>query len=182
MDSTFLPEDLGDDEIILNQWAAADLDVKRGDSVQLKYYVLGLNRQLVEDSVSLTVHSVVLLAGKYLDPDLMPDFPGLSQEENCRDWHPGFPVNLDRIRPKDEDYWDQWKGTPKAFVTLAAGQKMWANRYGNLTAVRYPANEITKEQVETKILAAVEPASVGLYFEPVISDGVTEPFGSIPGV
>jgi hypothetical protein len=78
-----------------------------------------------------------------LDRELMPDFPGLADVDNCRDWEPGIPVELDKIRQRDEDYWQQYRGTPKAFVTLGAGQAMWANRYGNLTAVRYAATQLS---------------------------------------
>jgi hypothetical protein len=56
--------------------------------------------------------------------------------QNCRDWDAGVPIETDRVREKDEKYWDEFRGSPKAFVTLAAGQRMWANRFGNLTAVR----------------------------------------------
>ena len=45
----------------------------------------------------------------------MPAFPGLADVDNCRDWKPGIPVDLDKIRPKDEQYWNEHRGTPKAF-------------------------------------------------------------------
>src|SRR5439155_9131969 len=68
--------------------------------------------------------------------------------------------------------WKQWRGTPKAFVTLAAGKKMWANRFGELTAVRYPAPPNVsiaqfKEQIEAGLLKQINPGEMGLRFEPV---------------
>ena len=33
-------------------------------------------------------------------------------------WDPPFPVDLARIRPRDEAYWDAYRGAPKAFVSL----------------------------------------------------------------
>ena len=62
------------------------------------------------------------MQGPAIDPDLMPDFPGLADADNCRDWDKGIPIDLDKIRKVDEDYWDKFKGTPKAFITLRAGQ------------------------------------------------------------
>jgi len=45
-------------------------------------------------------------------------------------------VDRDRIRQKDEDYWDTYRATPKAFLSLADARKLWANRFGDTTAVR----------------------------------------------
>ena len=53
-----------------------------------------------------------------------------------RTWDPPFPLDLRRIRPADEAYWDRYRATPKAFVTLAGGQALWQSRFGRLTSVR----------------------------------------------
>ena len=74
-----------------------------------------------------------------LDTSWMPDFPGLADKKNCRDWQPGFAIDTTKIRDKDEAYWEKYRGTPKAFVNLKVGQEMWGNRWGNVTAIRYPA-------------------------------------------
>src|SRR5947207_14975912 len=75
----------------------------------------------------------------WTDRTLMPDFPGIEKADSARDWDAGFPL-VHKIRPRDEEYWKKYRGTPKAFVTLAAGQKLWGNRFGNLTAVRFLVN------------------------------------------
>src|SRR5213075_922101 len=106
----------------------------------LRYYVVGPMRRLVEQTATFTIKQIVPIKGIYGDRTLMPDFPGMTTAENCRDWDTGFPIKTDRIRDKDEGYWHRYRGTPKAFVTLRAGQQMWSNRFGNLTAVRYPAS------------------------------------------
>ena len=51
-------------------------------------------------------------------------------------WDPPFPVDLQRIRPKDEDYWDQYRGAPKAIVTLGDAQRLWGSRYGKVSSLR----------------------------------------------
>jgi ABC-type lipoprotein release transport system permease subunit len=40
------------------------------------------------------------------------------------------------VRNVDEAYWDDYRGTPKAFIALAAGRELWRNRWGELTAIR----------------------------------------------
>ncbi len=165
-----IPSGMNDDEIVINAWLARDLDARVGDQIQMIYYVLGPRRDLKELSSEFRVAAVVPLRGIYADKDLLPDFPGLSGEENCRDWNPGMPIDLDKIRDKDEDYWDDFRGTPKAFVTLRAAQKMWANRFGNLTAVRYSG--LKKDVVESNFKEALDPASLGFVFREVKKEGL----------
>ncbi len=159
--------DMQDDEIIINQWLADDINAKVGDMLELKYYVQAPMRKLEEKSASFKVANILPMQGSAIDRDLMPDFPGLSDVDNCRDWDPGIDIDLDKIRDKDEKYWDDYKGTPKAFITLSAGQKLWSNRYGNMTAIRYPIGDNSESDIAQKILGKVAPSSVGLFFMPV---------------
>ena len=167
-----IPEDMQDNEILINQWLAEDLNAKEGDEIELTYFVLGPMRALREAKTSFRVKAILSMDNPAMDPNLMPDFPGLADAENCRDWDPGIAIDLDKIRQRDEDYWQEYRGTPKAFVTLRAGQKMWANRYGNLTAVRYPLSGGSSEDIAGRLLKKVNPASVGLFFQSVRARGI----------
>jgi ABC-type antimicrobial peptide transport system permease subunit len=159
-----VPGDLHDDEIVVNQWLADDLQAKPGDSLSLKYFMVRTAGKLEERTNSFRIHSIIPLAGAAADRDLMPDFPGLAKAESSHDWDTGFPIDLKKIREKDEQYWKQYRGTPKAFVTLAAGQKMWANRFGELTAIRFPADA---GWIVGSALKNLDPATLGLQFQPV---------------
>ncbi len=170
-DKPFVPADMRDNEILVNQWLADDLQVKPGDSVALSYYIVDSGSRLVQRTNTFRVRQIVPLEGTYADRTLMPEFPGLAKAESTHDWDAGFPL-VYPIRPKDEAYWRAYRGTPKAFVTLAAGQAMWANRFGALTAIRYevPTNSFAstyREAVYRNLLANLSPADVGLHFEPV---------------
>jgi ABC-type lipoprotein release transport system permease subunit len=162
-----LPSDMTDDEIVINQWLAEDLDAGVGDSLTLAYFLPGDGQSLTEARRSFKIRRIVPMAGAAIDAGLMPDFPGLSDAESCSEWDPGLPIDLDRIRGKDEAYWDNYRGTPKAFVTLAAGQAMWANRYGNLTAVRFPTGPANRDKLSDALCRRVNPASMGLFAIPV---------------
>jgi ABC-type antimicrobial peptide transport system permease subunit len=131
------PADLRDDEIVLNQWLAKDLHAKPGDAVTLVYYDPESGARLTERTNTFRVHSIVPMEMPWADRTLMPQFPGIEKAETTAEWDTAFPL-VHTIRPQDDDYWTEYRGTPKAFVTLAAGQKMWANRFGNLTAIRFP--------------------------------------------
>ncbi|MDP6380975.1 MAG: ABC transporter permease, partial [Phycisphaerae bacterium] len=163
-----VPPDMADDEILLSAWLAEDLEAKPGDAVYLNYFVAGTMRQLHQKSSEFTVRGILAAEGPWSDPTLMPEFPGLSDAENCRDWKAGIPIDFKKIREKDEDYWDKYRGTPKAFVTLKAGRRMWSNRFGDLTALRWPAaGEQGAEKLADGIRRRLAPESLGLYFRPV---------------
>jgi len=164
-----VPADMSDDEILINQWLADDLEAKVGDSIELSYFVTGSTRNLQEQKFTFRVRGVLPMQ---LDPELMPEFPGLSKVDNCRDWDRGIPIDLSKIRKRDEDYWERYRGTPKAFITLAAGQKLWANRFGSLTAVRYPLVDNSAQAIAGKLTGSIDPASAGLFFQPVRQRGL----------
>ncbi|MBP8260034.1 MAG: ABC transporter permease [Verrucomicrobia bacterium] len=173
LNAPFMPPDMDPDEILINDWLAEDLGAQPGDTINLRYYVVGPRRQLQEEQRAFRVRGVLPLAGPAADPDLMPEFPGLSTAQNCRDWDAGFPIDIDRIRPKDEKYWDDHRGTPKGFVTLAAGQQMWANRFGNLTAIRFPKSAGAPAALGEKLRAALDPSAAGLFWLPVGDQAAT---------
>ncbi len=158
-DVDFLPDDLAKDEIVLNSWEAEDLSAKAGDTVTLRYYTLGSGNRLVEKSSGFTVHSVIPLEGAAADRLWMPDFPGIAEADSSADWTPGLPLDLSRIRDKDETYWDEHRGTPKAFIHHDAAREMWSNRWGNTTSLRLPADT---PDLESRILGALEPTDAGL--------------------
>ncbi len=167
----FLPAGMRDDEILVNQWLADDLQARPGDTVALSYYVADSGSRLTERTNSFRVRAIVPIKGLYADRTLMPEFPGLAKAESTHDWNTGFPL-VYKLRDKDEAYWKQYRGTPKAFVTLAAGQAMWANRFGSLTAIRYqvPTNSFAsscRQAVYRNLVANLKPADLGFRLEPV---------------
>lgn len=161
------PDDMTDAKIVVNQWLADDLKANVGDSIDLTYYALGDSRALVEETRSFQVCRILPMDHLAVDPNFMPAFPGLADADNCRDWEPGIPIDLDLIRDKDETYWDEHRGSPKAFITLDAGQALWSNRYGNLTALRFPDQRGLAEALTQQTLQRADPAALGLSFQPV---------------
>jgi ABC-type lipoprotein release transport system permease subunit len=162
-DGGLIPKDLGDDEIVVNEWLAEDFGARPGDRVTLTYLVLAERSGLTERTTEFLVREVVPITGLAGDRGLMPEFPGISESDDCRDWDPGFHIDLDRVRDKDETYWDEYRGTPKAFVTLATGRRLWGNRFGDLTAIRIP-REPDPIVYEAKLLSRLDPVMFGLSF------------------
>ena len=162
----------GEDGIIVNEWLASDLGLIPGDSVRLEYFVPGPLRRLEEHTVSLKVEGVVPIEGLFADMNLMPELPGLSDAGHCRDWEAGIPIDLEKIRDKDEDYWNEFRGTPKAFISLRTAGELWKNRFGDYTAVRYRAEEMDQESLVKVFRDHLDPADLGIRIEDIMDSGL----------
>jgi putative ABC transport system permease protein len=162
----------GEDGIIVNEWLASDLGIAVGDSARLAYFVPGPLRRLEEHAVSLKVEGIVPMKGYFADPNLMPDLPGLSDAGHCRDWEAGIPIDLGKIRDKDEQYWNDFRGTPKAFIAPQTANRLWKNRFGEWTALRYPADEVDPASLARTFRDRLDPADLGIGIENVMNSGM----------
>jgi ABC-type antimicrobial peptide transport system permease subunit len=162
--------------IILNEWAARDLNVKAGDTISLEYYLWHENGRLETKKADFVLSGVVPIAGLAADRDLVPEYPGITESENLLDWDPPFPIDLERVRKEDEDYWQEYKTTPKAFIPLSAAQNLWATRFGNLTSIRIesPEGQFTPEIVNNyrdTLRQKLDPALMGIQVVAVRDEG-----------
>ncbi len=163
----FLPQDFGNDDTVINQWLADDLQVGVGDQLSLSYYVVDESNQLLEQTTEYTIRDVVPLQGLVADRLWMPDFPGVSEAEDSSDWEPGMPLDLNRIRDSDEIYWDDYRGVPKAFITIEAGIENWSNRWGDVTALRVNKDSIQADAFASEIKSLFDPSLIGMRLEPI---------------
>ena len=157
--------------VVINDWTAADLDAGSGDTLELEYYLWEDEGRLVTREAELRVVDVVPIAGAADDRDLAPEYRGMTDAEDVIDWDPPFDVDLGLIRPVDEDYWDDHRTTPKAFVPLAAGQQLWESRWGRLTSIRVtPAAgeglDAARQQFAGALRAELDPLALGFVVYP----------------
>ena len=168
--------------IVLNEWAARDLNAKVGETVSLEYFVWHEDGRLETKHAQFELASVVPISGLAADRDLVPEYPGISESPSMSDWDPPFPVDLKRIRQQDEDYWDKYRTTPKAFIPLSAGQRLWQSRYGKLTSLRVIPTAASLDQAtdlfRQKLLSSLQPASMGLTLFPARSEGLAASTGA----
>lgn len=212
---------LAEGEVLLDAWAAEDLGAEPGDEVEMEYFVVGPGDELLTETARFRVAGVVAMEGLAVDPALTPEVPGIAGADDMAQWDPPFPVDLGRVRPRDEEYWDRWRAAPKAFVPLATGQRLWASRFGDLTSVRVIAADVgepsgaaqtsglagagagsiaaspddrggdaagsaglDRAAFERELLSRLDPARLGLAFEPVKARGLAGAAGStgFPGL
>ena len=174
---------LGEDGILLNTWAAEDLNARVGDEVKVAYYEVAPGEKLLTRWATFQLKGIVAMTGLGADEKLSPDYPGLGDANNMADWEAPFPIDLSRVRPKDEDYWDTYRDAPKAFVSAATGQRLWQSRFGVLTAIRIGAIagrdiETTTKLFEDSLRKNIAPESVGLTFQPVKQQGLAASTGA----
>ena len=151
--------------IVLNEWTARELNAAVGDTAQLEYYLWDPAAGLTTSSASFTVAAIVPIAGFAADPRLAPEYPGITGAESVADWDPPFPLDLSRVRPQDERYWDEYRGTPKGFIAYDRARELWSTRYGRLTSMRFiPAAEAiaAADAVRERLRRAITPADEGL--------------------
>ena len=172
---------LKDDEIALNSWAADDLGAKPGDRISVTYFEPeSAQGQIRETTKSFRLAAVVQLAGAAADRALTPTVKGMTDEATMADWDPPFPFDARRVRTQDEKYWDRHGATPKAFVSLAAGRRLWGSRFGKTTSLRIelPAG-MSLEDLE-KQFSTLDPAAFGLVFQPVKQQALAAAAGTTP--
>ncbi|MBP7506703.1 MAG: FtsX-like permease family protein [Prolixibacteraceae bacterium] len=168
-----LPENNNDSiGITINTWLSEDLNLKRGDTVLMSYYTIGPLRELTENEKYFIVRDIKNMEGWYGDRTLMPEIPGLSDAENCRDWNTGVPINLKSIKKTDEDYWYNYRGLPKAFIDYNTAQKIWENRFGSVTSYRFNREDISEEELLQSLKDQIDPISLGFIVRNVKEEGL----------
>lgn len=163
-----VPAGMKDDEILVNRWLADHLAVKEGDRVRLEYAELTATNAFVNRTRDFRVRGVLEMDALAGERELVPEFPGLTDVEACKNWKIGIPMDEEQLKDAaNEEYWNRHKQTPKAFVTLAAGKAMWSNRHGDLMAVRFPASKTNGAEVRDALREHIDPGQTGLVFRPV---------------
>ena len=177
--------------LVLNRWAARDLEARPGDLLELEYYLWAEQGRLLTRSAKFRLGEVAPMEGPLADRDLAPAYPGITESRTLVDWDPPFPMELGRIRPRDEDYWEEYRTTPKAFIPLEVGQELWRSRHGRLSSIRvYPAAEAPSagpealrdlgSRLESELKRTADPAQFGFSLRAVgaqaeqASRGVTD--------
>ncbi len=181
--------ELAADEIALTAWAANDLAVGPGDWVRIAYFEPESRQGASEQAVAeLKVKAIVALtppAEPYLptrqlqftqrptvanDPSLTPEVEGVTDQRSIDDWEVPFVIDNSLLRSQDDLYWQDYATTPKAYVSLTTGRRLWGSRFGDTTSYRIPAGEsITQQEVQQQLLAALaaKKSALGFAFQPI---------------
>ena len=155
-------------------WLAEDLALRPGDPLELSFLVWEEEGRFHTESASFVTGATVPGDGLFLDETLAPEFPGVSDSTRMGDWDPPFPVDLSRIRERDEEYWEEHRTLPKAFVPLGTARRLWTMRQGSATSVRFGADVGggPRSDLHEALLAGLPPEDFGLVPLPVRQQGL----------
>ena len=188
------PASFGENDVLINDFLAADIQAKVGDLIQFSYHTIGVRGELPEQDRTVTVRGIVKMTGIASDPTLTPSVKGITDVDSLSNWDQPFSMDLDAVTTRDEEYWDSYRATPKVFLSLQQSQKLWPSRYGSLTSIRMGWNEMSDKHetatttvvdsreeemtLESRILQHVDPEAIGLTFQPVKAMGLNAANGS----
>lgn len=159
------------DRIIINEWIASDLDAKTGDTIDVKWYSPDIANRMTVRSGQFIVSGITGMDSNLSDPFLMPEFSGISGKESCSEWDAGVLVDISLIRDKDEDYWNTYKGTPKAFIGYQKAKDLWGNNYGPVTSLRFPA-DIKGDEIISELTGRIDPQQAGFTVQDILGESV----------
>ena len=177
------PDEPGvDTPIWLSQWTADDLQAQAGDRVSLEYYLWSDEHGLQDANEGFRVAGIIPMTGIAIDPDLTPEYPGVSTSADIGDWDPPFPIDLSQVRSKDEDFWDDYRTAPKAFIQLDDGRSLWSSQWGQTTSVRLQDNNRSVEDIQHSYQKALSqhlpPALAQLRVIPVQQEALAASSGT----
>jgi len=170
--------------IVLNEFLAKEqLGVSVGDEVVIRYFEVGSHGELPETKETFRVTGIVKMDDVAADPHLTPTLEGITDADTFSDWDQPFEMDLSRITGEDEDYWDRYRATPKAFLPLAEMQRLFPSRYGTVTSFRaaVPDGSDVDEfarRYAADVVASVDLPAYGLAFEPVKAQGLQASAGT----
>ena len=201
LDSQGNPIEIATGHIVLNDWTAAELDVTVGDSIRVTYFEPETTHgDVVELSEDFILQAIVPITepvrrfrpnrpALFEDPptfandhQLTPEVKGITDAASLRNWDAPFPMDNSLLDGSDDDYWEDYLTTPKAFISRADGQRLWKSRFGDTTSYRMPTDgaslDARKQELSEKLGQHYE--SFGMHWVRAKHDGLAASKGTTP--
>lgn len=187
--------------VVINNWTAERLGAKVGTELRVAYYEPEVERgEEIERYFNAIVTGVVPITEPskpyrrrrdasfdrpptvYNDPDLTPLVPGVTDQDSISDWD--LPFALEReISSEDDQYWNNHRLTPKLFLPLADGERLFSSRFGKVTGFRFSPTAATDiNQLRSELIALLEPVKeeLGWTIRPIRTQQLAASSGTTP--
>ncbi len=160
--------------LVINDWTAEQLQVSVGSPIRVAYYLPEVEKgKEIERTFDAIVTAIVPITQPskppyrsrparysqrptiYNDPNLTPDVPGVTDQDSISDWD--LPFKLERkVSTQDDVYWQEHRLTPKAFLPLQVGRRLFGSRFGDTTGLRInkdaaPDVDVLKKQLRAAL-------------------------------
>ncbi len=158
------------EKIWLLDWNDSPLKPAIGDPVGLEYFLPEVVGKPIEKKDSFQFAGYIPADINLVDPEITPDFPGITDKLSLDSWNPPFPYDNKRIKPRDEKYWQDFRSVPKAFIDLDAAKNLWGSRFGKVTSIRVYPTSLSfptgfAADFQVRLLKSIDPTSVGFVFQ-----------------
>ncbi len=154
----------------VNSWLAERLQIQPGSTIRIKYFqpetIEGREVETSQDLIVLDIVRTTAPAKGYVrnrpaifkdaptrgnDPNLTPVVPGITDQDSISKWD--LPFQLTRTIPKeDDDYWRDYRLTPKIFMRYPQAIRFFGSRFGRDTAIRIDAAKADAQRLDQKAL------------------------------
>lgn len=188
--------------LVINDWTAKRLDASVGTPLRIAYYEPEVeNGREIERYFDAVVTQIVPITEPatpynrrreatfdtpptlFNDPGLTPTVPGVTDQNSISDWDLPFPLERS-IGNEDDIYWNNYRLTPKAFLPLADGQRLFGSRFGETTGlrIRIDESETAMADLQNRITRLLDPIrdDLGWAIRPVKSQQLAASRGTTP--
>lgn len=178
------PAPLEGERVYVNQWTADQLKLEPNATFYLDYFRVQEDGTLrSKRSPPLQLAGIVKMDGLGADQHFTPEYPGITDADTFNDWDPPFPVDLNRVRAADETYWQDFRTTPKVFLSLPLAQELWGTRFGDVTSIRMAPDadeslDNFANRYRTALVNQLHPNDVGMVLRSVRAVGMKASSGS----
>lgn len=192
---------LGDEECLINQWLADNGQIGVGDDVEIAYYLSeNQDGREVEKTFKLKVAGIVPLTPPaqpyrrsrpaifdkaptvFNDPAMTPTVAGITDQDSISDWQTPFPLTRN-VTQADDDYWSEYRLTPKLYMTLRKSQELFSSRFGKVTSVRMStdlSNDVSALEAEIASVLQRTTPELGWRVLPLRAQQLQASQGSTP--
>ncbi|MEL6108613.1 MAG: FtsX-like permease family protein, partial [Planctomycetota bacterium] len=169
--------DIGDRiPLVINQWTAERLqatlgtplrvaffepEVKDGDEIERTFDAIVTDIVPLTEPIRRYYRSRDAVFDKpptvYNCPELTPTVPGVTDKDSIDDWDVPFEMTRD-VSSDDDRYVHNHRLTPKAFLPLETGQRLFGSRFGSVTGFRIDPSAVGSiEELKAKLTDAAQP-------------------------
>lgn len=201
LDEDGKPVHIEDGKIVLNAWTAQDLEASVGDTIRITWFEPETTHgEIVEHSKDFELQYVAPMAEPWRrfsrrlpaqydtpptlvnDPDLTAEVEGITDAESMSNWDAPFPMDSSLLRRRDDTYWENYRTTPKAFVSMRTGKELWDSRFGTTTSYRIPAGNESVDEKRSQLSdqLAGDYEAFGMQWIRAKRDGLAASKGTTP--
>lgn len=155
-----------DNQATILEFPGSPFQGSTATKVTLDFFPAEHTGDVRETQAKLAISGWVKPQGEILDPDITPEFPGITDKLTLAEWNPPFPYDNRRIKPIDETYWKEFRTIPKVFTSLKTAQSLFGSRFGSVTSVLVLGQgvdtDVVAERFQKSLLKELDPEQAGL--------------------